>query len=115
MASEAEIKAAYKRQALIFHPDKHSDSDEATRKTAEENFKMIGEALAILGDSMKRGLYDEGFDREAIEERVSRCAPCDKREVIHLDCTVPRDALIGVVSLCAAGAHPQLHCCFLLH
>lgn len=74
VASEAEIKAAYKRKALVVHPDKHSDSDEATRKTAEEEFKKIGEALEILGDTMKRGLYDEGFDREAIEERISRCA-----------------------------------------
>eukprot|EP01043_Picozoa_sp_COSAG02_P057806 COSAG02_NODE_7081_length_3194_cov_2.330210_2_plen_103_part_00 len=36
VASEAEIKAAYKRKALIVHPDKHSDSDEAT-----------GEVLAV--------------------------------------------------------------------
>lgn len=77
VASEAEIKSAYKRKALIVHPDKHSDSDEATRKTAEEEFKKIGEALEVLGDSMKRGLYDEGFDREAIEERIARCVLCD--------------------------------------
>jgi hypothetical protein len=77
VASEAEIKSAYKRKALILHPDKHSDSDEATQKTAEEEFKKIGEALEVLGDSMKRGLYDEGFDREAIEERIARCVMCD--------------------------------------
>ena len=88
VASEVEIKAAYKRKALIVHPDKHSDSDEATRRKAEEEFKKIGEALEILGDSMKRGLYDEGFDREAIEERVARCVPCgqnafDSRNVLR--------------------------------
>ena len=42
VASEPEIKAAYKQKALITHPDKHADSDEATRKTAEEEFKKIG-------------------------------------------------------------------------
>ena len=31
-----------------------------------------GEALEVLGDPMKRQLYDEGFDREAIEDRISR-------------------------------------------
>ena len=42
IASAMEIKAAYKQKALITHPDKHADSDEATRKTAEEEFKKIG-------------------------------------------------------------------------
>ena len=31
-----------------------------------------GEALEILGDSMKRGLYDEGYDKAAIADRIER-------------------------------------------
>ena len=112
VASEAEIKAAYKRKALIVHPDKHSDSDEATRKTAEEEFKKIGEALEILGDSMKRGLYDEGFDREAIEERVSRCVPRDRSHA-PTGCSMLRDDSnhgCRFLLVCRTVATPTVFC-----
>ena len=39
--------------------------------TAEARFKLIGEALGMLTDPSKRKLYDEGHDKEAIEERVA--------------------------------------------
>eukprot|EP00899_Mesostigma_viride_P014979 jgi/Mesvir1/23482/Mv22330-RA.1 len=67
VASEAEIKAGYKTKALECHPDK---APPERRKEAEEMFKDLGVALEILGDSMKRKLWDEGYDKEAIEERV---------------------------------------------
>ena len=51
------------------HPDKHTESAEATAK-AEAHFKLLGEALEILGDEMSRKLYNEGYDKAAIEERV---------------------------------------------
>ena len=41
-ASEAELKKAYKRAAIRWHPDKNPDD----RATAEENFKKIAEAFA---------------------------------------------------------------------
>mmetsp|Transcript_3798 Transcript_3798/g.9846 ORF Transcript_3798/g.9846 Transcript_3798/m.9846 type:complete len:591 (-) Transcript_3798:217-1989(-) len=70
IASAPEIKAAYKQRALELHPDKAPVGDEAARKAAEERFKQLGEALEILTDDFKRKLWDEGYDREAIEERV---------------------------------------------
>lgn len=52
-ASDAEIKKAYRRLALQYHPDKNSGN-----KEAEEKFKKIAEAYSVLGDSEKRKKYD---------------------------------------------------------
>lgn len=57
-ATEDEIKKAYRKAALKWHPDKHSNSDEAARAHAEKMFKDIGEGYAILSDPQKREMYD---------------------------------------------------------
>lgn len=54
-ASADEIKKAYRKQALEWHPDKHKDNKEA----AERRFKEINEAYQILSDSQKRRAYDQ--------------------------------------------------------
>ena len=69
VCSEMEIKKQYKVKALELHPDKWMEAGEEERKEAEEKFKLLGEGLEILTDDFKRQLYDEGYDREAIEER----------------------------------------------
>lgn len=74
LASEMELKKAYKVKAKEFHPDRFSNSSKYTddqRKEAEQNFKLLGEGLEILCDDFKRQLYDEGYDQEAIRERVA--------------------------------------------
>jgi len=53
-ASEEEIKKAYKKQAIRWHPDKNPDNVEQ----AEERFKLVAEAFAVLGDPGKRREYD---------------------------------------------------------
>jgi len=71
VATEGEVKNAYKARALEWHPDRHSGGDTGvTREEAEQRFKMIGEALEVLGDEKKRKLYDEGYDKEGIEEKI---------------------------------------------
>ena len=52
-ADEQEIKSAYRRQALKYHPDRN-----AGNKDAEERFKEAAEAYAVLGDVDKRARYD---------------------------------------------------------
>jgi molecular chaperone DnaJ len=59
-----EIKKSYRKLAVKFHPDKNPGD-----KTAEEQFKELGEAYEILSDPQKRSLYDQhghaAFDRRA--------------------------------------------------
>jgi molecular chaperone DnaJ len=56
-ASEAEIKLAYRKLALRFHPDRNPDD-----RAAEDRFKELSVAYAVLSDPDKRGRYDRfGF------------------------------------------------------
>lgn len=66
-ATDAEIKKAYKKLALKFHPDRHASKTEEERAKAEASFKDIGEAYAILSDPQKRQRYDSGVDLEDLE------------------------------------------------
>lgn len=52
-ASQDDIKKAYRKIALQYHPDRNPNNPEA-----EERFKEAAEAYAVLGDSEKRKLYD---------------------------------------------------------
>lgn len=58
-ASDQEIKKAYRKLAIVHHPDKNP-GDEA----AAERFKDVGEAYECLSDSQKRDRYDSGADLE---------------------------------------------------
>ena len=56
-ASAEEIKKAYRKSAMKYHPDRNPGD-----KEAEEKFKELGEAYAVLSDDQKRSRYDQyGF------------------------------------------------------
>ncbi len=61
-ASADEIKAAYRKLAIKWHPDKWVDGTDAEKKTAEEKFKEASEAYSVLSDPDKKAKYDQfGF------------------------------------------------------
>ncbi|OGM09849.1 hypothetical protein A2W13_01550 [Candidatus Woesebacteria bacterium RBG_16_36_11] len=59
-ATADEIKKAYRKQALEWHPDRHKDDKE----TAEKRFKEVNEAYQVLSDPQKKSAYDQ-FGHEA--------------------------------------------------
>jgi len=62
-ASESEIKKAFRKLAVKYHPDKNPDDPEA-----ENKFKEINEAYDVLGDKEKKPLYDKyGHDYERVQ------------------------------------------------
>ncbi|KIK99958.1 hypothetical protein PAXRUDRAFT_822134 [Paxillus rubicundulus Ve08.2h10] len=60
-AVDHEIKRAYKKMALQWHPDRNKGSEEASRK-----FKEISEAFEVLSDTDKRKIYDQ-FGEEGLK------------------------------------------------
>ena len=65
-ASQDEIKKAYRKLALKYHPDRNKGD-----KQAEEKFKELGEAYAVLSDTEKRKQYDT-FGSQGFSQRYSQ-------------------------------------------
>lgn len=70
VASQMEIRKAFREKASEWHPDKKGHLDEGAKKNAEEMFKTISCAHEVLTDSAKKELYDRGYDLEGIEEQM---------------------------------------------
>ena len=81
-ATEEEIKKAYRKLAMKYHPDRWVNGTEEEKKEAEQKFKEIAEANEVLSDPQKRQMYDNGgydfeanmggFDPMDMFERMSR-------------------------------------------
>lgn len=64
-ATEVQIKSAYRKLALKFHPDRNPGDS-----SAEEQFKEAAEAYAVLADQEKRALYDR-FGHQGVSSQAS--------------------------------------------
>lgn len=63
-ASTDDIKKAYRKRAMVHHPDRHANATEGEKKEQEMKFKEVGEAYGILSDPKKRLRYDRGHDMD---------------------------------------------------
>ncbi len=74
-ASSEDVRRAYREMALKFHPDRVPAEQ---KKEAEEKFKEVSEAYAVLSDSTKRDLYDKyghsGIDQKYAQEDIFKGA-----------------------------------------
>ena len=60
-ATADEIKKAYRKMALKYHPDRNSESEES-KKIAQRKFQDISDAYVVLSDPKKKGMFDQGID-----------------------------------------------------
>lgn len=56
--SNEAIKKSYRRLALLYHPDKHVNTDDEAKAKASHKFQQIGFAYAVLSDEKRRQRYD---------------------------------------------------------
>ncbi|XP_047061220.1 chaperone protein DnaJ-like [Lolium rigidum] len=97
-ASAAEIRAAYHRLAMRWHPDKIANgrADPARAEEAKARFQQIHEAYKVLSDEKRRALYDAGMydplndDQEEVEgfhdflqEMLSLMATVGREEPVY--------------------------------
>ena len=61
-ASQQEIKVAFRKATIQWHPDRHKDPE--AKKNAEAMMKKINVAYEVLSDPQKRNMYDQGVDPE---------------------------------------------------
>ena len=65
-ANGDEIKKAYKKCAMLHHPDRHVHADDSVKEKEESVFKDVSEAYTVLSDSRKKARYDTGQDMEDV-------------------------------------------------
>lgn len=75
-ATPQEIRAAFKAQAMLVHPDKNKDNPEAAKEATQ---KLI-EANKVLSDATARATYDESLKKAQAEKDAAAQAPAAQQE-----------------------------------
>ncbi|KAF8063126.1 hypothetical protein N665_1184s0014 [Sinapis alba] len=63
-ATKQEVKEAFRRLAVKYHPDKHTQSPDHVRLNATVRFKLVSEAYEVLNDDRKRASYNAVSDSD---------------------------------------------------
>ncbi len=66
-ATDDEIKSAYRKLAMKYHPDRFANKSDEEKKQAEETFKEINQAYSVLSDKQKRQNYDQFGSEEGFQ------------------------------------------------
>ncbi|KAF3604236.1 hypothetical protein F2Q69_00036858 [Brassica cretica] len=64
-ATKQEVKEAFRRLAVKYHPDKHAQSPDHVRLNATVRFKLVSEAYEVLNDDRKRASYNAVSDSDS--------------------------------------------------
>ncbi len=104
-ASTDEIKKAYRKLCMKYHPDVASSSSSSTSSTTQsknaEKFKRISAAYSILGNENKRRRYNFDISESGIQELRKKAAAAAKARAAgggggnSFAATLPRNVLIG--------------------
>ncbi|KAG5282233.1 hypothetical protein AALO_G00053740 [Alosa alosa] len=81
-ATQDELKAAYRRLCMLYHPDKHRDPE--LKSQAEQLFNLVHQAYEVLSDPQSRAIYDiygkRGLEVEGWEVIERKRTPAEIRE-----------------------------------
>eukprot|EP00612_Vaucheria_litorea_P008370 CAMPEP_0171474290 /NCGR_PEP_ID=MMETSP0946-20130122/2342_1 /TAXON_ID=109269 /ORGANISM="Vaucheria litorea, Strain CCMP2940" /LENGTH=501 /DNA_ID=CAMNT_0012004203 /DNA_START=23 /DNA_END=1528 /DNA_ORIENTATION=- len=66
-AGEEDIKRAYRKAALKWHPDRQNGKTDGEKEKAEKVFREINDAYSVLSDPTKKNRYDSGVDAEDLD------------------------------------------------
>lgn len=69
-ATKQEVKEAFRRLAVKYHPDKHAQSPDHVRLNATVRFKLVSEAYEVLNDDRKRASYNAVGDSDRFRRRT---------------------------------------------
>ncbi|XP_035904865.1 dnaJ homolog subfamily C member 7 isoform X2 [Anopheles stephensi] len=98
-ATEDEIKKAYRKRALVHHPDRHANSTDEEKKEQERKFKELGEAYTVLSDPMKKSRYDSGQDLDEMNHSSAEIDP----QQIYRQFFFPSDGFNGCSGFPGSG------------
>ena len=79
-ASESDIKKAYRKLAMKYHPDRNQDKSADEKADAEKHFKAVTEAYEILSDSEKRQRYDQ-FGHAGVDPSAAHYAETHAEDI----------------------------------